>query len=55
MKKEYKSPTIMARKLSKHLMLETSEINVGGDTDHFDAKENGIFDRLNGIEEEEKE
>lgn len=52
MKREYKSPKLKARKLSIACMLEASEINVGGNTDHFDAKENTIFDRF-GSEETE--
>lgn len=52
MKKEYKSPKIKYRKLSMHLMLDTSEISVGGNTDHFDAKQNGIFDRFDSEEVE---
>ncbi len=54
MKKEYKSPKIKARKLSIICMLETSEINVGGNTDHFDAKEISIFDRFGTVPEEEE-
>lgn len=53
MKKVYKKPELKERKLSIACILETSPIDVGGDTNHFDAKQNGIFDRLNGVDEEE--
>ena len=53
MKREYKSPKLKARELSMHLMIDASEISVGGNTDHFDAKENTIFDRFGNEEAEE--
>ncbi len=53
MKKEYRSPELKARKLHIVCMLETSEINVGGNTDHFDAKESSIFDRFGSEDTEE--
>lgn len=50
MKKEYTTPKLRERKLSITCMLETSTINIGDETEKFDAKENTIFDRFD-IEE----
>lgn len=54
MKKTYQSPQLKARKVSISCILAASEIPTGGTTDHFDAKENSIFDRFGTYSEEEE-
>lgn len=46
MDKKYITPSLRTKELSMHCMLESSTIEMGGETDHFDAKEIGIFDNL---------
>lgn len=46
MEKKYITPHLKIKKLSMHCMLESSTIEMGGETDHFDAKVTEIFDNL---------
>lgn len=54
MKKTYKSPQLKAKMLSISSILAGSEIPTGGTTDHFDAKQNSIFDRFGSDTEDEE-